>query len=109
MKKVLALLLSGAMTVSLLAGCGNTGTNSSGSTDEGSGGSGTSGQEELPSYSFQLGFNTVEDSVRGEMAHVFADYVNEASGGRITVEIFPNSSLGSEQEMVEALQQSLCE
>lgn len=100
MKKALALALSLTMMVSLFAGCGS---KDSGSTNANTNTNTSSGsqQEELPSYSFQLGFNTVEDSVRGEMAHVFADYVNEASGGRITVEIFPNSSLGSEQEMVE--------
>ncbi len=49
----------------------------------------------------QLGFNTVEDSVRGEMAHAFKDYVEKASNGQITIEIFPAGTLGSEQEMVE--------
>lgn len=108
MKKSLALLLSAAMTVSLLAGCGGGGTPnagiSSGAAAPGgaaSGGGSNAGSTDLPSYSFQLGFHTVEDSVRGEMAHVFADYVEEASNGRVTVEIFANSSLGSEQEMVE--------
>ncbi|MGI5963757.1 MAG: TRAP transporter substrate-binding protein [Lawsonibacter sp.] len=99
MKKVLALLLSGAMMVSLLAGCGSKETGSAGST--GGSQAGSSGQEELPSYSFQLGYNTVEDSVRGEMATVFKNYVEETSNGRMTVEIFPFSTLGSEQEMVE--------
>lgn len=111
MKKSLALLLCAAMAVSLLAGCGGGqagGGAASGGTTSGAqsgaqsgGNSGAGSTTDLPSYTFQLGFNTVEDSVRGEMSHVFADYVNEASNGRITVEIFPNSSLGSEQEMVE--------
>ena len=79
MKKALALALSLTMMVSLFAGCGS---KDSGSTNANTNTNTSSGsqQEELPSYSFQLGFNTVEDSVPGETAPAFAAYVNAAAG-----------------------------
>ncbi len=56
---------------------------------------------ELPTYNWQLGFNTVEDSVRGDAAHAFKDYLEKNSDGRITVDLFPSEALGSEQVMTE--------
>lgn len=52
-------------------------------------------------YKFQLGYNTVEDSVRGVMANTFKDYVEKASEGRMQVQCFPAGTLGSEGEMTE--------
>lgn len=101
MKKAIALFLSIAMMATAMVGCGKKEEPAPSAPAGSAPAASQPAKEELPSYNFQLGFNTVEDSVRGEMAHVFADYVKEASEGRITVEIFPNSSLGGEQEMVE--------
>ena len=56
---------------------------------------------EYKEQKFQLGYNTVEDSVRGEMARAFKEYLETRSGGKITVELFPAGTLGSEQEMTE--------
>lgn len=52
------------------------------------------------SYSWRLGFNTNENSVRGAAAETFKEVVEEESDGRISVEIFPAEALGSEQEML---------
>ncbi len=56
---------------------------------------------EYKEQKFQLGYNTVEDSVRGEMAKAFKEHLETQSGGKITVELFPAGTLGSEQEMTE--------
>ena len=58
MKKALALALSLTMMVSLFAGCGS---KDSGSTNANTNTNTSSGsqQEELPSYSFQLGFSVM--------------------------------------------------
>lgn len=102
MKKVIALLLSMVMLVSLLAGCGSSNAPASAPAPASpADGSDASPAADLPSYTFKLGYNTVEDSVRGAMAVAFKEYVEEASNGRIAVEIFPGSSLGSELEMIE--------
>ncbi|WP_166347273.1 TRAP transporter substrate-binding protein [Phytoactinopolyspora limicola] len=67
-----------------------------GSDDDGSGDGGES-------YSWRLGFNTNESSVRGAAAEKFKEVVEEESGGRISVEIFPAEALGSEQEMLNGI------
>lgn len=58
---------------------------------------------EPPKYVFKLGFNTTEDTVRGEMAKEFKRILEEESEGRMTVEIYPAEALGSEQEMIESV------
>lgn len=55
-------------------------------------------------YEWSVGFNTVEDSIRGAAAHEFKKVLEEESDGRITVELFPNEELGSDNEMVESIQ-----
>lgn len=67
--------------------------------DEASGGD--SSEE---SYEWSVGFNTVEDSIRGEAAKEFKKVIEEESDGRITIELFPNEELGSDNEMVESVQ-----
>ncbi|PSL00366.1 tripartite ATP-independent transporter DctP family solute receptor [Haloactinopolyspora alba] len=52
------------------------------------------------SYTWRLGFNTNESSVRAAAAEKFKEIVEEESNGRITIEIFPAEALGSEQEML---------
>lgn len=106
-KKMVALSVAAAMTTVLLAGCGTTKTaetpaptsggaaGAAASTAEGEGGT------EYPKLNLQLGYNTVEDSVRGEMAAAFKEHLESESGGNITVEIFPSGTLGTEQEMTE--------
>ncbi len=54
-----------------------------------------------PTYEWKLGFNTPEISTRGAAAKAFKEVVEEKTGGKVTVEIFPGEILGSEQEMLE--------
>ena len=82
MKKLLALLLTLAMTLSLAA-CGSNGdssTEQSGddtTTEESSGDTAT--------YSFTVGTNTAEDSVNHLLAAKFKELIEERSGGSVTV------------------------
>lgn len=93
MKKIISLLLIATMMVSLAA-CGTDSSSSKESnTDTSANG--------LPSYKFQLGYNTVEESVRGEMAKAFKEYVETTSDGRIEIQLFPAGTLGTEPEMTE--------
>jgi len=43
-------------------------------------------------------------TVPGTFADTFAKLVNEKTGGKVTIEVFPSSQLGSLQEMVEQVQ-----
>src|SRR5690625_1668870 len=56
------------------------------------------------SYEWSVGFNTVEDSIRGEAAKEFKRILEEESDGNITIELFPNEELGTDNEMVESVQ-----
>ena len=55
------------------------------------------------SYTWKLGYNTVEDSVRGVAAKKFKEIVEEKTNGRIKIEIYPAETIGTAQEMVEAV------
>lgn len=59
---------------------------------------------EEKTYSWKIGFNTYEGSVRDVAAQHFKKVVEERTNGRVQIEIFPGEALGSEQEMVEAVQ-----
>lgn len=105
-KRIISLSVCSTILISALVACGNQTTNSTPSTSaENTSASGTDSaaadNTNLPSYKFQIGINTVEDSVRGEMCHAFKNYVEDASNGRITVDIFSEGTLGSEAEMTE--------
>ncbi|MFD2131815.1 TRAP transporter substrate-binding protein [Pseudogracilibacillus auburnensis] len=55
-------------------------------------------------YDWSVGFNTVEDSIRGVAAQEFKRIIEEESDGKISVELFPNEQLGSDNEMIESVQ-----
>jgi tripartite ATP-independent transporter DctP family solute receptor len=55
-------------------------------------------------YNWSIGYNTVEGSVKDVAAKRFKEIVEEKTDGRVTIELFPNEALGSEQEMLESTQ-----
>ena len=94
MKKLLALLLSLAMTLSLAA-CG--GSNETTTTEES--GSGDAAGE---TYSFSVGTNTAEDSVNHLLAAKFKELIEERSEGAVTVTLYENGALGGDAELTES-------
>lgn len=103
-KKFVAVTMTAVVAMTSMTGCGGSkpaekettaaAKETAAATDAASG-------PEYKEQKFQLGYNTVEDSVRGEMAKTFKEYLETQSGGKITVELFPAGTLGSEQEMTE--------
>jgi len=59
--------------------------------------------DDQDSYTWKLGYNTVEESVRGVAASKFKQIVEEKTDGRIKIEIYPSETIGTAQEMVEAV------
>lgn len=53
---------------------------------------------------WKLGFNTVEDSLRGAATKALKRVVETETDGCVTIQIFPGEALGTEQEMIEAVQ-----
>lgn len=87
-KKIIAATAAATMALTLAA-CGD---------DEGNGGE---GGEEL---TLRLGHSYGVDSLQNRSAQQLAENVSEASDGRITIEVFPSSQLGSWEEMQEGLE-----
>lgn len=99
MKKKLSLVLAMAVLIlSVTAGCGGGGSGSGGD----SGDSGNSGQ---PEYTIRVAHVLATDHATNITAEeVFKKEVEEKSGGRIKVEVYPNGQLGGDRQTIEALQ-----
>ena len=90
MKKLLALLLSLAMALSLAA-CGG------GETAQQEPGGDAAGE----TYSFSVGTNTAEDSVNHLLAAKFKELIEDRSDGAVTVTLYENA-LGGDAELTES-------
>ncbi|KAF5072011.1 Solute-binding protein [anaerobic digester metagenome] len=98
-KKVFAGVLAGGMVFSLAA-CGSNGGVASGSSSA-----------EGKSLTLSIGYTTAanEDDPYHLSALRFKEVVEEKTGGRITVNEYPSSQLGSEPEMWEGMQTGTCD
>nr|WP_319488957.1 TRAP transporter substrate-binding protein [uncultured Caproiciproducens sp.] len=98
-KSILALLLCGAMTVSM-AGCGGAGKTAS-VADAAS--TGTAAKAGTPKYIMKIGHSQPEGNPRYTSVEAFKKEVEEKSNGGISVEIYPAGQLGTEKEMLESV------
>jgi tripartite ATP-independent transporter DctP family solute receptor len=64
----------------------------------------TPGTAEMASYSWSVGIDSPEDTVTFIFAKAFSDKLAELSGGKITLQVFPNGQLGSDREVAESVQ-----
>lgn len=126
MKKKLALLLAAVMTASSLTGClGNTkqettATQTQAATEaakeeakaeetkaeETNAASETTYEfnvDNVEEHTFSLSTTASAGSALAKVTHNFADTVNELSNGKITVDVYEGSALGSEAQNLEAL------
>lgn len=69
-----------------------------------SGGDEGASQADGSSYSIKFGNVISEGDTQNQAYEYFAELVSERSDGRITIEVYPDSQLGGEREMVEAVQ-----
>ena len=102
MKKLhsaLALALTGAMLIPmLLTGCssGGGGTSPSKAPD--------GGASDEAAYSIKLAGSVSEDHPITQSLHKFAELCEEYTGGKVTVDVYPNGQLGSNREFYEQCQ-----
>lgn len=92
-KKTIAAVAAATLTLALAA-CGDDSENTA---DSGGG----NGGEEL---TLRLGHSYGIDSLQNRAAEKLAENVEEASDGRLTIEVYPSSQLGSWEEMQEGLE-----
>jgi len=97
MKKTLSIILAAAMALPLAA-CG---TGSGGGTSPSVSGASSSGT--ASSVTLKVGHIEAEDRSTHKALLQFKDELEEKTGGRITVEIFPNGELGGDEELCEAV------
>ncbi|MBS5064622.1 MAG: TRAP transporter substrate-binding protein [Hungatella hathewayi] len=90
-KKLAGLFVSAALAVSMLSGCADSGAANS-----------AQATAENPMV-LNLAHNLAESHITSIALQQFADEVNEKSGGRLQIRIFPNGTLGSETEVLEQL------
>lgn len=112
-RKLLALILAIA-TVASLAACGSgssgTGTGSGSGTPAVSTSNGGSSSTNEGEYTISIGHINAETDSWHQAALDFKEQVETNSNGRIKVEVYPNSQLGSEVDMIQSiLQQGGCD
>ena len=93
-KRLLASLLCGAMAVSLAACGGDGGTASSGG-DEAS----SSGEV----VELQIGFENSASEPIGQGLEKWTELLDEASGGTMKITLYPDSQLGSKNELIDSM------
>lgn len=106
MKKLLAILLSAIMLLSLAAcGSSTSGSDSSGSSggdssasDSASDGASDSASADEQTFNLKLSHGLAEDHAVHIAMTAWAEKVKEASNGTINIEIFANATLGSESD-----------
>lgn len=57
-----------------------------------------------PKIEIMLGYSGSDETLMGKKTYVMADRINEASGGKITVTVYPNGQLGGDTELFEGVQ-----
>lgn len=100
MKRLVSLLLCGLMLLSMTA-CGGTSSSENGQP------SGTSTDDPFadgPSYTLKLGHVQATTHPYHIGAEAFKSKVEDLTEGKVTVDIYPNSQLGGEIDMIESAQ-----
>lgn len=68
------------------------------------GGCSRPGSSEAPVQYFRYAENQAEDYPTAQAAYRFADLVNQRTGGRIQIQVYPGAALGDEASVVEQMQ-----
>lgn len=98
MKKIFAISLISIMALSLAACGGDT------STNEPSGDAGTDSTTTTPEYTISVSLTTSDDSACNEAIYYMADLVQERSGGRVVLDVYPNGTMANDIGSVEGVQ-----
>ena len=66
------------------------------------GGCGKKSSDGVQRYAWPLGTSSPEDTVTQLYSQKFADEVNRLSKGKMKIEVYPNSTLGGDRELLES-------
>lgn len=101
-KKVVSIVLCAIMGLSLLAGCGSSGSTAATAATTAAAASGTAAASDK-AYTMKMHLSIGETDPVYKSAELFAKTVNEKTNGNITVELYPSSSLGNTADCLEGL------
>ncbi|MCD2136412.1 TRAP transporter substrate-binding protein [Salinicoccus halitifaciens] len=95
--------------VLVLAACGNGESENNGEAEEnaeaeGSAEADAAASEDGETYEFRLGHIAPDDHIWNEGANKLAEELEERSGGRMTMEIYPGGQLGNDADMMQQIQ-----
>jgi len=106
-KNILFLLIFTLSALLFVAGCGdNTDKDNKGSDGDSGNSSETQDTDKDDDQKYVIKFAHVVSATtaKGKAAEKFGELIEEKTDGRITVEIFPDSQLGSDREIIEQMQ-----
>jgi len=103
-RRSFALLLAAAMAAVTLTGCGGGGGGGGQAASGGQpSGSGAAPADDGKTYTITIGHINDESDSWHQGALKFKEYAEANSNGRIKVDVFPNSQLGSEVDMIQSI------
>ncbi len=123
-KRYVAIALASVLAFTMLAGCGNSSSDTAAEAEEEEEEVAEAEEEEAEEeeavavendgtvYKLTVGGCCTEDHPITQALYKFKEICEEESGGQIEVEVYPNSQLGSNRELVESVQHgdtSICE
>ncbi|WP_017756195.1 DctP family TRAP transporter solute-binding subunit [Calidifontibacillus oryziterrae] len=102
MKKWLMMMLAAALMIGVLAGCGARSQQSGGSTE----GSSSEGQATDEKIIIKFSHVVAENTPKGQAAQMFKELAEEYTNGKVEVQVFPNSQLYTDEDVLAAVQQN---
>ena len=106
-KRILSVLMAAAMTTAVFAGCGSSSTGSAaGSTAASTGSAAASGSAAAgdAEYSMIAGTTTPDAHPYNLGLVKMGELINEKTNGAVKLDVFGNSQLGGERDLIEGLQ-----
>lgn len=104
-KRLLSMLMCGTMILGLTA-CGGTGgtSDTGGSGDSSNSGAGTSNAgNSSAAVVINVGYENAVTEPAAQACEKWKELVNERSGGTISLELFPNSTLGKKNDLIDQM------
>lgn len=99
-KKVLAIFMAGVMLTGLLAGCG---AKEEPAASAGSAAAGSAATTAAPEYEWKMALNSTAGDNAYDTGALFAEKVEELTGGKVKVTLYGGASLGSTAEVLEGM------
>lgn len=113
-KRGIALMMAAVLAAGLLSGCGGSGSGTNAGSAPAAQAAADSGEVsdggaapagDLPQMTLSIGHNNNTESLMNYVAEQMKAKLEEKSGGKLTVNIYPSGQLGSESDMVTSCQE----